>query len=78
MLEAFVLLFVLCLVLFFMAAGCLAICCYAMILSHYSNAVPWYGSVRDLTVYCHVIVIKLLPCCNILIVFCFHCFHTIA
>ena len=38
----------LCLALFFMAAGCLAICCYAMILSYYSDAVSWYCNVRTL------------------------------
>ena len=31
-----------------MAAGCLAICCYAMILSYYSNSVSWYCNARTL------------------------------
>ena len=52
-----------------MAAECLAICCYAMVLSYYSNALSWHCNVRTVKVYCHVIVLKLLLCCYILIVF---------
>ena len=36
----------LCLLLFFTAAGCSAVCCYAMIRSYYSNAVSCYCNVR--------------------------------
>ena len=59
-----VVLSLLCLSLFFMAAVCLAICCTAMIPSCYSNVVPWYCS--------HVIVIKLLLCCYILTLVYYH------
>ena len=69
--EAFVLLFV--------VFGIFLYSCWVfshLLLCHdtiyYSNAVSCYCNVRTLKVYCHIIVIKLLLCCYILIVLYFH------
>ena len=58
--EALVILLVV--FVFILAAGCLAVCCYAMILSYYCSAVSWYCNefytciVRSLSSNCYFVV----------------------